>query len=81
VIFVSLTNSTLLAAVEPNETALLFVKPEPVMVTFVPPAAGPLAGLMPDTDEFKDTDGSTVSVTFTALSTVGFAGLQRRDAT
>jgi hypothetical protein len=38
-----------LAIVEPNETAVAPVKLVPVMVTLVPPAAGPLVGLMLDT--------------------------------
>ena len=39
----------LVATVEPNETLLVLVKPVPVMVTLVPPAADPLVGLMPVT--------------------------------
>ena len=38
-----------LAAVVSKETAVVFVNPVPVMVTVVPPAAGPLAGVMPVT--------------------------------
>jgi len=49
VIWVSLLTVKLLAAAPPNETPVAPVKPEPLMVTLVPPAAGPLDGLMPDT--------------------------------
>jgi len=59
VIWVSLLTMMLLAGVAPNETLVAPVKPEPVMVTLVPPAAGPLAGLT------LDTDGATVSITVT----------------
>ena len=49
VIWVSLTTITLLAAVPPNETLVEpMMKPVPIIVTLVPPAAGPLAGLMLD---------------------------------
>ncbi len=58
VIWVSLLNVKL-ATVEPNETPVASVKPEPVMVTLVPPAADPLVGLM------LVTDGTTVSITAT----------------
>jgi hypothetical protein len=33
----------------PNETPVTLVKPEPVIVTVVPPVAGPLVGVIPDT--------------------------------
>ncbi len=46
VIDVSLLTIKLAAGVPPKETAVVPVKPEPVMVTDVPPAAGPLVGLM-----------------------------------
>ncbi len=49
VIWVSLSTLKLLAVVEPNETLVAPVKPEPVIVTLVPPAAGPLVGVIPDT--------------------------------
>ncbi len=49
VIWVSLLTVKPLAAVGPNETPVAPMKPEPVIVTLVPPAAGPLVGLMPDT--------------------------------
>ena len=39
----------LVAAVAPNSTAVAPVKLVPVMVTDVPPAGGPLVGLMPVT--------------------------------
>ncbi len=39
----------LLAAVVPKSTAVAPVKPIPVIVTVVPPAAGPDAGLRPVT--------------------------------
>ena len=48
VICVSLSTVKPLAAV-PNATAVVPVKPVPVMVTLVPPAAGPLDGLIFDT--------------------------------
>ena len=44
VICVSLTMDTDTAPVAPNFTAVAPVKPEPVMVTVVPPPAGPLVG-------------------------------------
>jgi hypothetical protein len=37
------------AAVAPNFTAVAPVRPVPVMVTVVPPAAGPLVGLIDET--------------------------------
>ena len=49
VICVSLSTVKLLAAFEPKETLVVRIKPVPVIVTLVPPAAGPLVGLMPDT--------------------------------
>jgi hypothetical protein len=45
VICVALLNVNVVAAVAPNFTAVAPVKFVPVMVTTVPPAAGPLAGL------------------------------------
>ena len=49
VIVVSLTTVTPVAAVVPKFTAVAPVKPVPVIVTGVPPASGPLVGLMPVT--------------------------------
>jgi hypothetical protein len=49
VIDISLTNEKLVAGVTPKATAVTPVKPVPVMVTLVPPDAGPFAGLMPVT--------------------------------
>ena len=49
VIVVALTTVTPVAAVVPKSTAVAPVKPVPVIVTRVPPAAGPLFGLMPVT--------------------------------
>ena len=47
VIWVSLLNLKLVAAVVPNETLVALVKPVPVMVTLVPPLLdGSLVGLM-----------------------------------
>ena len=46
---VSETTLTLVAAVTPKLTAVAPVKPTPLMVTVVPPAAGPLLGLRPIT--------------------------------
>ncbi len=46
VICMSLINVILLAGVEPNETLAALVKPVPVIVTLVPPTAGPLFGLI-----------------------------------
>ena len=40
---------TLVARVVPKETVAVFVNPVPVMVTVVPPAIRPLAGVMPVT--------------------------------
>ncbi len=45
VIEVALTIVTPVAFVVPNFTAVAPVKPVPVIVTLVPPVAGPLAGL------------------------------------
>jgi hypothetical protein len=45
VICVALLTVNVVAAVAPNFTAVVPVKFVPVMVTTVPPAAGPLAGL------------------------------------
>ena len=42
-------NVKLVAGVVPKSTAVTPVKPVPVIVTNVPPAAGPDVGLMPDT--------------------------------
>ena len=49
VIDVALFTVTPVAAVEPNATVSPDAKPVPVMVTVVPPAAGPLDGLTADT--------------------------------
>ena len=49
VIVVSLTTVKSVAAVVPKSTAVAPVNPVPVIVTKVPPAAGPLVGLMPVT--------------------------------
>ena len=49
VIVVSLTTVKFVAAVVPKSTAVAPVKPVPVIVTDVPPAAGPLVGLRPVT--------------------------------
>ena len=40
---------TLAAAVVPKETEVVLVNPVPVIVTVVPPVAGPVAGEMPIT--------------------------------
>src|SRR5450759_3928955 len=50
VIWASLSSETIVAAVAPNETPVAPVKPEPLMVTVVPPLAGPLVGLILDTN-------------------------------
>ena len=49
VIVVALTTMTSVAAVVPKSTAVAPVKPVPVIVTLVPPAAGPAVGLTPVT--------------------------------
>ena len=49
VIVVALTTVTPVAGVVPKSTAVAPVKPVPVIVTRVPPAAGPLFGLIPVT--------------------------------
>ena len=49
VIDVALFTVKLVAGVEPKSTPVTPVKFVPVMVTGVPPAAGPLVGLIPDT--------------------------------
>jgi hypothetical protein len=49
VIWLLLSTETIVAAVEPNETPVAPVKPEPVIVTVVSPLAGPLAGPILDT--------------------------------
>ena len=46
---VALTTVKFVAAVVPKSTAVAPVKPVPVIVTNVPPAAGPLVGLRPVT--------------------------------
>ncbi len=43
---VALFTVKLVAAVAPNDTAVAAVKPVPVMATLVPPAVGPLVGVM-----------------------------------
>lgn len=48
VICVSLTTVKPLPATPPKETPVVPVKPVPVIVILVPPAAGPLVGLIPD---------------------------------
>ena len=45
VIEVALAKTTSVAGVEPKSTMELLVKPVPLIVTLVPPAAGPLSGL------------------------------------
>ena len=47
VIWVALLTVKLVAAVAPKVTAVVPLKPEPVMVTVVPPADVPVAGEMP----------------------------------
>jgi hypothetical protein len=49
VIWVSETTVNEVALLTPNFTAVAPVKPVPVMVTEVPPAAGPEVGLIPVT--------------------------------
>jgi len=49
VIWMSLSTVMCIAAVAANETPVAPVKPEPVIVTVVPPPAGPLAGPILDT--------------------------------
>ena len=49
VICVGETTTTLLAAIVPKSTTVAPLKPTPVIVTGVPPAAGPCDGLMPVT--------------------------------
>ncbi len=49
VIVVALTTVTLVAAMMPKSTTVAPVKPVPVIVTKVPPAAGPVVGLRPVT--------------------------------
>src|SRR5665213_2262560 len=46
VTWVSDTTVNVVAGIEPNVTAVTPVKPEPVTVTLVPPAMGPLVGLI-----------------------------------
>jgi hypothetical protein len=43
----SVSRVKLVAGVAPKYTALTVLKSDPVIVTGVPPAVGPLAGLMP----------------------------------
>ena len=50
VIWVGLLILKLLATVEPNETRVAPVKPEPRMVITSPPVGDPLVGSMLDTD-------------------------------
>ena len=45
----SLETLTFVAGVEPNETVVPLAKPVPVIVTCVPPVAGPEDGTMLDT--------------------------------
>jgi hypothetical protein len=56
VIEVSLSTVKLVAAVDPNATALALVKCAPVIVTDVPPEIGPLLG------ETLDTVGASTNV-------------------
>jgi hypothetical protein len=49
VISVALSTTKLVTGVEPNLTAVARVKWSPVIVTLVPPAAGPEDGLTPVT--------------------------------
>jgi hypothetical protein len=49
VICVAETNVTLVAAIVPNSTVDALVKPDPLIVTTLPPLAGPELGLTPDT--------------------------------
>ena len=54
---VALTTVTSVAAVVPKSTAVAPVNPVPVIVTGVPPAAGPLFGLTPVTVGAADSGG------------------------
>ena len=67
VICMSLINVILLAGVEPNETLVSPVKLIPVIMTLVPPVAGPFIGLIFDTVGLIPGVGVeiTVSTTFT----------------
>jgi hypothetical protein len=47
VIEVELTTVTAVAGAEPKSTIAPLAKPVPLMVTLVPPLAGPVAGLTP----------------------------------
>ena len=66
VIVVALTTVTPLAAFVLKSTTVAPVKPVPVIVTKVPPPAGPLVGLRPVT---VGAEGATMSVKLTAGST------------
>ena len=67
VICVSLSTVTLLAATCPKETLVAPVKLVPVMATAVPPAAGPLAGLILNT-----VGGTGIGIGVGDAWTVGF---------
>ena len=49
----------MVARAVPKYTPQAFNKPEPVMVTVVPPAAGPRAGVMPPTETPLTVGGAT----------------------
>src|SRR6516162_9703639 len=88
VIEVSLTTVTFVAATVPKSTAVAPVKPVPVIVTVVPPAGGPLVGLMAVTvgaaavvyvnwsaDEVADVPNGVVTVTLTVPEPAGLSAV------
>jgi hypothetical protein len=60
---------TLAALAEPNLTALAPVNPVPVMVTAVPPVAGPLVGEMDDTVGAATSGSDDMIVPFSPTAT------------
>jgi hypothetical protein len=63
VIWLSLSTVKDAALLEPNRTAVAPVKLRPVMVTVVPPAAGPLSGLMLLMNDPSQLGGGGICVT------------------
>jgi hypothetical protein len=71
VIDVSLWTVTLVAGVEPKRTAVAPVRLVPVMVTLVPPAAGPEAGVIAVTAGFTGTESACADGESTPDATTG----------
>ncbi|HEY3964159.1 MAG TPA: hypothetical protein VGM05_06355, partial [Planctomycetaceae bacterium] len=70
-VIVEFVMAVIVAAVPPNETDVALRKPGPVIVTAVPPAIGPLAGLTETTLGGKIWYVNPIAAIFQANSGIG----------